>query len=485
MRRLPVPLPRIGSFRLRLLFRAAFLLLVVATVALALYVLQEEKQLSYRNYQYSFLKTKEQISAKLRHPAGQLALLNPPSKPAGNVTPLHPLLLPFSALDFDDQNKVEQAVEMAGCLVRYKDYGALCVAVGSNPWAGGFIYVAGSFASNDLVAHQRGDSDLSVAHRARVSVSLRGQTYRWLAPYEAMGDEGASKFDGRRGRLTGFVDTDGDYNNARPVKEFRGWVWQNAHCIDAEQDAKQSCKRNAFFSMRLPVAVLRDALFQKKRPVWPPEDLSKMQVHVEILPPGTGGALLDSNSAGAVPPFSLNDLTPLLLPGETLRIRKMGDADKPDLVQLAGIDPKAEEASWLVSGLIRRLPVETYESQIETREEIATPLGNYEMTLKGDVRSVNKSLSAVATRVSWFVIAMLLAIFLAWIVIEIGIIRRITLLTKRAASVSRTVKGAGGLEGFSVADLRGVDELGVLASCLHDLLQRVKEDVERDRIRTE
>ncbi len=36
---------------------------------------------------------------------------------------------------------------------------------------------------------------------------------------------------------------------------------------------------------------------------------------------------------------------------------------------------------------------------------------------------------------------------------------------------------------FNVADLRGKDELGILASCLHDLLNRVNEDVRREHLR--
>ena len=480
-------LPRIAAFRLRILFRGAFLLLAAAAISLALFVLQHEKQLSYQNYQHSLKKTKEQISATLRHPAGQLALLNPPVASA-HATPLHPLLLPFSAIDFDDQNKVQQAVAMSGCLVQYGSAGALCVGVGNNPWAGGFIYVAGSFVSDGLVAHKRGDLDLDQSHRVRVSVALRGQTYRWIAPFETIGEVDAARTAtaGTRGRLTGFVDNGEDRSNVRPVKEFRGWVWQSARCLKPELD-DVDCVRSSFFSMRLPVGILQDALFQnqKKRPVWPPADLDKIQVHIEVLPPGGEAALLDSNSDNAVAPFSVNDLRPLLLPGETLRIRKLsGGADTP-LVTLAGVEEKADQSWQLLSRVIRRLPVEEYDSPIETREEITTAVGIYEVLLKGDVRSVNKTLSVIATRVSWFVGAMLLAIFLAWFVIEAGIIRRITILTNRAASVSRTVKGSGGLDHFDLSDMRGVDELGVLASCLHDLLRRVKEDLEREGIRAE
>ena len=72
------PLAWLASFRLRILFRTSFLLLALAVVAMAVAVLQEEKQRSYDNYQASLAKTKEQIVARLRHPAGQLALLNPP-----------------------------------------------------------------------------------------------------------------------------------------------------------------------------------------------------------------------------------------------------------------------------------------------------------------------------------------------------------------------------------------------------------------------
>jgi signal transduction histidine kinase len=484
-RQMKVGMPRLVQFRLRILCRAAFLLLAVATVYLALYVLQEEKQLSYKNYQHSFHKTKDQIAATLRHPAGQLALLNPRAKSA-SITPLSPVLLPYSAIDFDDRNKVQQAAEMSGCLVQYKDRGALCVAIGNNPWAGGFIYVVGNFASDSLVPHQPGDLDLNQAHRVRVAVSIRGETYRWLAPFETMSGGATARTAGVQGRLTGFANNPDEEFNARPLKDFRGWVWQSGHCVKRELDEIDSnCARNSFFSLRLPIAVLQEELFLNKRPVWPPADLDQIKVHIEVLAPGEGAPLLDSNSDSAAAPFSLSDLTPLLLPGETLRIRKRSKAPQPDLINLAGKTEQEDEAWWQLTRLIRMLPVDEYDVPLEATERVTTPSGSYDVILKGDVRSVSKTLSVVATRVSWVVGAMLMAIFFSWFVIEVGIIRRITVLTNRATSLSRTVKGAGGLENYDLSDLRGDDELGVLASCLHDLLRRVKEDVEREGIRAE
>ncbi|HEY8027487.1 MAG TPA: HAMP domain-containing sensor histidine kinase [Burkholderiaceae bacterium] len=478
-------LPNLAQYRLRILFRGAFLLLAFATVALALYVLQQEKQLSYNNYQYSLRKTGEQIGATLRHPSGQLALLNLRADSA-DAAPLHPVLLPFPSLDFDDQSKVQQAVTMSGCLVQYGDSGTLCVAIGNSPWAGGFIYAAGNFFSNELVPHQRGQNDLDQAHRVRVSVTLRGQTYRWIAPFEKAGEFTAVQSRGAHGRLTGFTVDENGEADTRPARDFRGWIWQSTHCGRPEQDeADVDCPRSAFFSLRLPIEVLQEELFQHKRPVWPPTDLDKIAVRIEVLAPGQGGVLFDSSSAAAARPFAIRDLASLLLPGETLHIRKHGSADKNDLMSLTGAEDRPDTTSRLLARLIQRLPLDQDGGLNESRQSITTGSGIYDITLGGDVRSVNQSLGVVAARVSWFVGAMLLALFVAWFIIEIGIIRRIAVLTKRAANLSVVVKGSGGLERFDLSDLRGADELGILASCLHDLLRRVKEDVLREEIRAE
>lgn len=493
----------LASYRLRILFRTAFLLLAVVTLAMALHVLQEEKQRGVDTYQGSFTKTKEQIAARLRHPSGQLALLNPPlpDRP-GNAegspgsAPVHPVVLPFSAIDFDDQTKVRHAVEMAGCLVQYPHYGSLCVAVGNNPWAGGFIYAAGTFASGELTPHRIGDEYLDHAHRLRLEVSLRGQTYRWVAPFEPLADPGNPHREGVRGRFTGYVDLgQRNYHGARPLKEFRGWIWQSAECLPGQEGdhgapaAGQDCLRRSFFSLRLPVEVLQDALFHRVKPQWPPADLDRIRVHVAVLPPGDGAPLFDSDAPGAVPPFSLNDLQPLLLPGERLIIRRAGA--ETNVIELSGRrEPIADSPdtpipllSGLLGGILRRLPVDAPASPEPLEEDITTPLGTFRIILTGDARSVVQGLSLVAARLAWYVLAMLGALTLAWLVIEVGMIRPIARLTRRARGLSPSVQGSAGLTAFDFADLRGGDEMGILATCLNDLLRRVKEDAEREQIR--
>src|SRR5690606_28603785 len=178
--------PRAGlaSFRRRILLRGVFLLLAFATLALAVVLLRDEKQRSVRNYEQGFRERQAELMTRLREPAGLLALLNPQS--GGEVTPLRPLLLPYAALDFDDPTKSQQAVEMAGCPVRYPDGATLCVAVGSNAFAGGYLYLVGSFRTGDLVPRESGVLELEGVHRARIRLEMRGELKTWIAPFERL-----------------------------------------------------------------------------------------------------------------------------------------------------------------------------------------------------------------------------------------------------------------------------------------------------------
>jgi signal transduction histidine kinase len=475
--------PRLGlaSFRRRILFRAVFLLLALATLALAVVLLQDEKERSYRNYQQGFRKTQADLMARLRQPAGQLALLNP--DPAGEVTPLKPLVLPYPALDFDDPGKAQQAVDVAGCSVIYPDDSALCAGVGSNAYAGGFLYLVGSFLGGDLVGREPGEWDLLAVHHARIRVEMRGELRTWVAPFERLSLRGEPLV---RGRLIAFA-SQGEAAlspEARPMRDFRGWVWQSAACSAGGE--LPDCARRVSYAIRLPLEAFREAL-SAVRPAWPPADLDRIRVHVQMLAPG-GAGLFDSNAAGAVAPPSLQDLGRLLQPGETLAIARAG-ARQPPFAVVKAREEGPERSSPLILRLIDRLPVATRPGPVAAQETVATPLGNYEVRLTGDARGIDRNLGVIATRMSWYVAAMLGAIALAWIVIEVGLIRRIAVLTKRAAAVSHNVQrdatGDARIGQLDVSDLRGRDELGILAGGLADLLQRVKSDVHREQVRAQ
>jgi signal transduction histidine kinase len=476
----------LASFRLRILFRSAFLVLIFAVMALAVAVLQGEKQRAWSNYQSVLAKTKEHIVARLRHPSGQLALMNPERR-TNDTGVVHPVLLPFSAIDFDDRNKAWNALEMADCLVRYPHHGSLCVGIGNNPWIGGFIYVAGTFGSGPLIAHEIGDRYLDGAHRMLVSVRLRGVHYRWIAPFEALPSRRGVPVEGVNGRFTGYVELPGrDYDKRLPEKEFRGWLWQESHCADARQDS--DCERRSFFSLRLPVGELISDLLRNRQAPWPPPDLNKIDVEIYLLPPGEDktreDALFDSASNDSVTPFSLNDFGALLQVCESLRVQRGNEEE----ILIRGREGMEEQVSPLLTGLIRRLPVVvSNEGQdatpIELEDSVTTPLGDYRIVLHGDAgRVVNKTLSATATRLAWFVGAVMVVIVLVWLVIEVGMIRRIALFTRRARQFSPW-REESEFMAFDFSDLEGSDELGILAGRLNWLLARVREDAGRERIR--
>ncbi|MBV7543945.1 HAMP domain-containing sensor histidine kinase [Acidovorax sp. sic0104] len=492
-------MPRLGlpAFRLRILVRSVFLLLAAATVVLSVVLLKEEKERAWQGYQNGFKRSQSEVMARLRHPSGQLALLNAHIQGQG-ATPLAPLLLPYAAIDFDDQNKAQQAVEMAGCAVQYPDGASACAAIGNNPYAGGFIYLVGSFYAGELVARERGALDLAGVHRARITLDMRGTTHRWVAPFEALPPQGGIQ---TRGRLTGFADSGDDTLDvrARPVRDFRGWLWQGNACRDPA-GAAPDCLRRTFYSIRLPVELFREALFGKQRLVWPPEDLGSMRVRVEMLGPvaDTGSSpnatpvLFDSNAPGAQPAASLADVARSLLPGEKVQIRKLGSSEQ-DALTLRGSEVEAgPSAPWLIR-LISWLPLDMQgPGQVQAvpagLDILDTPLGNYAVTFTGNLRGVEQGLAVVATRMSWYLGAMLAAIALAWLAVEVGLLRRVTALTRRAAAVSYNVQdGHIGprLGDLDVSDLRGSDELGILAGGLADLLQRVKDDLQREQLRAQ
>src|SRR5262249_28419768 len=154
-------------------------------------------------------------------------------------------------------------------------------------------------------------------------------------------------------------------------------------------------------------------------------DLERMALRVRLLAPDGGRDLFDSDTPGATLPFSVADLRALLLPGEQLSVRRAGAAQP--LFTLTGAHPTDEPVAPCVMQIVRRLPRDGVEAPLEAREAIDTSTGRYELVLAGDLRTVNQSLAAVATRLAWTVGALLLAIGFTWAVIELFVIRRITL----------------------------------------------------------
>jgi signal transduction histidine kinase len=480
-------------FGLRAFFRAAFLLLALAVIALALTVLIGEKQRRYADYAVSLGKTHQQILARLRHPSGQLALLNPDVLQR-EPTPLRPILLPYGALDFDDRLKARQAVENAGCQTQYPDGSSLCVAIGNNPYAGGFIYLVGSFATPELVPLPQMEFDVTKAHRALVSVTMKGQVYQWIAPFQYLLD--GTSIDpsrpGVRGRLTGYNADEPITSGTKSIRDFRAWLWQ-------EGLADNELRRTSI-SIRLPIEPWRDEIFAKKLTVWPPVDLAQMTVRLQFLAPGES-ILFDSNQPGGSLPFSWSEIAQVLDPGETLSISRVGeDQTKPldqakPLILLKGKESQESPTVipvW-VDRLITSLPLLAVNTltkpsepgSLARKQTLKTSVGQYDVELSAQSQAIDRELAAVTSRVSWYLFAILGAIALTWLALELRIIRRVTTLTARAAQVTKKIAEQSEITALEIEDIKGRDELGSLSSSLQTLLARVKEDVHRSQLRAQ
>lgn len=474
----PLPdMPRLGvaAFRNRIVFHLVFIALALATLALAVALLNEERQRNAQRYEQGFRKSLAEIVAQLRHPSGQLALMNPePAQvEAGWVAPL---VLPFAAIDFDDATKAQRAVDMAGCALQYPGGASLCAAVGSNAYAGGFVYLVASLDGPPLLARERGATELASVHRVRVSLKLGDTVQHWLAPVEAL--------DAQRGQLAGFVvdtaDTATLPRRARPQRDFRGWVWREGPCLNASNG--DDCPRRTTISIRLPVEAFREALFRPGGPQWPPADLPRTGLRLALLGP-SGATLFDSAATGAQSPLTLARLAGALAPGETLQVTRGSHV----VALLHGAEEAGAPPSPWLTALIQHLPAPTTPRTLQARDSVTTPAGRFDVVLTGDLQGLDRSLSASAARLAWPVGAMLGSIALAWLIIEMGLIRRVAVLTKRAAALSHQLQAPERFElgTLDVADLRGRDELGILAGSISDLLQHARDSLRREQLRAE
>ena len=209
-------LPRLpaAAFLRRTLLRLVFIGLLAGSAALVLQLLTEEKQRLQRAYEAGFRGQLDVLAERLRHPSGELLLLNL-DRPADDASGSVPLRLPLGAIDFDDAAKAERAVEMSGCALRLAAGVEWCPGVGRRARAGAFVYAVVRLPMPPAVGRLPGQTDLDGVHRVLVELTHGEALQQWLAPVE-LAEPG-------RGQLAGFqTDADRLDRLARPDREFRG-----------------------------------------------------------------------------------------------------------------------------------------------------------------------------------------------------------------------------------------------------------------------
>jgi signal transduction histidine kinase len=208
---------------------------------------------------------------------------------------------------------------------------------------------------------------------------------------------------------------------------------------------------------------------------WPPPALAQLRVQLQVLGPG-GQLLFDSLRGDAQPAARLQAVTEALQPGERLLIERDGQTP----LRLSAAPHAVEAAIPWVTRLVRRLP----EARLEGPLQASAQAGPWRLELQGDLAQVDRELAVAATRYSTTLLLAAAGIALAWLLVELGLLRRMAQLTHRAHALTRQLQAAPDeLPPLDVADLKGGDELGILAGTLDELLSRVREQWRGEQLR--
>jgi hypothetical protein len=295
-----------------------FLLLALATLALAVVLLQDEKERSYASTSRAFARPQAEVMARLRHPAGLLALLNPTV--AGDVTPLRPLMLRTRRSTSTTRTRRSRRWRWRAASVRYPDGSSLCAAIGNNPYAGGFIYLVGSFRAGDLVPRAPGALDLEAVHRARIRLEMRGELQGLGGSLSSSCRCAASRWCAAGSPASASAERPRVGGRLRsPVRDFGAGLAKAPPAAPGGEPAR--CPRRVFFSSACqwkPFArrLLASAPAWHARATWTASACTVRCWLRQAVPP-----LVRQQLRAAVAPASLRTCAQVLQPGEVLTIR--------------------------------------------------------------------------------------------------------------------------------------------------------------------
>jgi len=476
-------LDKASARRIRFIVRVSFLVLILAVVLLPYFALRWQKERSYASHSDMLDARGRQLGETLLNPAWLFVFSNPArlDEPA---TPLRLAVLPYETIRIDDPWAVRDLLDAIGCHVRITGQARVCAAVGKGDEKElQRIYLTGSFLAPNLrpqLVANGGTSPLTQmqsAHRLRIDLVVGGKEYGWLLVVRAQADGKPS--DGFR-LATYRIGPEGDQPRTQKAGVMDARIVQKA-CLDAP-GAPRPCLSDAAFAVRIDRAAWR-ALTPREAQAPTVAELKDVRIRLRVMgPEPQTSALLDTNSPSRVA-FARKALEELLQPGETITVNKRVPLRGHETVATVSSreDPKTEVArlgDWVLDFLPADGKIlETFEMRDKT----------FWFGYKGTFKSVDAALAENATSYVVYGLFMLTAIIAVWMTIELGVVRRVLRLTKRTADLSQVVLADGDIARFDLSDLRGRDELGVLASGIDDLRSRIADDLrrKRDRIKHE
>lgn len=449
-------------------------LLTWAVVAASLYSATK----NFRDNYYRNLEQRLEVADNiLLSTAGEIALLNL----NGESAPIFsPYVLDVSAIDVQNPRKAFDSAAQSGCLVSFGN-SELCAALGNQPNVGSYLYIVGWIDADDIAVHNTGDP-VWISHQIKVHTKIRGEESTWLIVFQDDPKRRMSRLGTSPAQVdlyaTGYRQTpDGSLaNQGRDEKELKGRL---NYASNSSICKKSPCTRRWQFSFRVPVDAFRaESLIPEG--LWPPKDFKSLRVDVQIIAPAKNNEkpsiLLDSNNPLATRKYSMNTEIGARFKEEYLQLFKAGDRNSPlwESYPLI-VDSKQTLWSHIARSILAPVTVNLAINSNGYDHRINGRLGSYDLVVRPSESIESAFLLPLASQLVLILFLTTLLMVFAWLYLRQSVVQRIRVLTDRTEALAAKLKNDIDVVDSPFLELQGRDELGVLASGIHDLLGRMNE----------
>lgn len=491
---------RLESFKLRATVRIGFCALLAAAILLPYASINWHKTHSLAELRQTIKFTRDRIVDKLMSPQGQLVLFNA-DRAVEAPTPLRPVVLPYDNLQTDSPEIVQDELRAVGCPIEFRKstneptaQGSVCVGVSKKDAkrVQGRIFVSGNFVSSRLVPHAftnqaARDADRPVAlklqdsHRILLELSDGQHKLAWVLPVQIRVDPKTRQVIPGLGMTAYKLDANGI---PETQSDFSGAWLEEGPCMPPAT-SEATCPRTTLFSIAIP---------RNKWDFGPEVSPRDLTLRFAVLGPAIGSApniILDSKSGDtAFSPFVRNELLANLAPGDSVAVVRTASGGGSDNEVLFRVQQPAQAASGTFGGFGQRVldwmpTAEVASDDMDASNRFVVRGVNFGLIHRVSQQGYDVELVQSSARMAAYAILMIFAILVVWLTIELRIVRRVLILTRRTRQMSKAAKTHGDLEQFDFAQLRGTDEIGVLAAGLDDLLKRIAGDMRREALRVE
>lgn len=460
---------RFATYRLRVLVRVGFVLLILTAIVTAWGMLAWLRKTSSEAYQESMKDRLTQIQQRMNLQSGQLGLLNGAALALEKDGKIHPYVLPYDSIDVGSTRQAWSNIDQTQCWIDYGDKGRVCVAVVASRTIGAYVFVAGKFNGKYLKEHEpRSPVDGSTV----VEISTLGVTdqQKWKVVFQVPPAPARKTVPSRVHAASSAVE------QAKPALKFLMTAYRESQKLERDfaGTALMTDEYECAYVLRLPIRSWQELPADG---VWPPKAFRDLTLAVKIIAPN-GTAVLDTSVDKGTHTLSWSSLATSLRPGEVIKAEANADlASKGPLVLGTGVplqhDPFLAVLDYLIS-----LP-EKASGQWDRSTQVIVRKSLYHLTLTGDRGNVDVPLASVVRATAVVLPLFIAATLMFWLAVEWAILRRVTAMKRRAAEIAESLHNGGELE-RKFESMRGSDELGVLAAGLDELTARINETMARE-----